>query len=159
MLDGRHDLSVVEYWMLLWDDDRVDIDLRCERCFYRATQSVQRREQRRGGTHFQNLYHVCPRERFFEDIRHTGGVVSHNVTGLDVRGNGNDGCDTVKLADHRCSRTSVKLRDGRVLPAMVRTRTGKGRRVGLTIKTKSNFSMFILLTAEAPSNARSTEQP
>lgn len=125
MLDERHDLSSVEYWMLLWDDDRVDIDLICERCFYRAIQSVQGREQKRGGTHFQNLYHVCPRERFLEDIRHTGGEVSHNVTRLDVRSNGNDGGDTVKLADHRCSRTSIKLRDGRILSGMVRRWTGK----------------------------------
>ena len=27
------DLSIVEYWVLLWEDVRVDVDLRCARCF------------------------------------------------------------------------------------------------------------------------------
>ena len=42
------DLSIVEYWMLSWEDVRVDVDLRCSRCFYLNTQSIRENRTRMG---------------------------------------------------------------------------------------------------------------
>jgi hypothetical protein len=62
-----------------------------------------------GKVFVQNLYYFRPRERFSENISHAGSEVSHDVTGFNIRGNGDDGGDTVELANHRCSRTTIEF--------------------------------------------------